>query len=156
MLSEYSFTNALLMKYFTLTELTRSATGQKAGIDNTPTPQAIANLQILVENTLDPLRELWGRPLRVNSGYRCPELNRLVNGSSNSSHMSGCAADITTGSREGNKILWSMLVSSDIPYSKIIDEQDLAWIHVSYIRGNNRREKLKAIKQNGKWRYYFV
>lgn len=139
-----------------MTELTRSATGKKAGIDNAPTPQITANLQALVDSTLDPLRELWGKPLRVNSGYRCPELNRLVGGSPNSSHMSGCAVDITAGSREENKRLWDMLVSSDIPYSKIIDEQDFSWIHVSYIRGNNRKERLKAVRQNGRWRYFNV
>lgn len=66
------------MKHFTLDELTRSATARRLGIDNTPTRQAAVNLERLVDNLLDPLREAYGAPIYVNSGYRCPALNRAV------------------------------------------------------------------------------
>ena len=64
------------MKYFTIKELTRSTTAQLRGIDNTPSQQVIDNLTALVENVLDPLREAWGAPIHVNSGYRCAALNK--------------------------------------------------------------------------------
>lgn len=144
------------MKYFSIEELTRSSTAKARGIDNTPTKRNVHYLTRLIENTLDPLRELWGKPIRVNSGYRSPALNKAIGGTSNSSHMYGYAADITTGSKEENKALWNKLVASDIPFTKAINEQDYSWIHISYIPGNISRIKLKAIKKNGRWIYMNV
>ena len=66
------------MKYFTIEELTRSATATTRGIDNTPTPEIKANLERLVDKVLDGLREIYGKPITVNSGYRCPELTKLL------------------------------------------------------------------------------
>ena len=66
------------MKYFTIEELTRSTTARLRGIDNTPSQQVINNLIALVDNVLDPLREAWGKPIHVNSGYRCRALNKAV------------------------------------------------------------------------------
>ena len=77
------------MKYFTIKELCKSNTAIKYGIDNTPTPEVEQNLIALIENVLDPLREAWGSPIIINSGYRCPILNKAVGGSKTSSHMSG-------------------------------------------------------------------
>ena len=82
------------MKYFTISELLKSDTATKHGIWNGATKEAEENLRSLVENVLDPLREAYGKPIRVTSGYRCPKLNRLVGGSPNSQHMRGEAADI--------------------------------------------------------------
>ena len=81
--------------YFTISELTASATAQREGIDNRPTESAYHLLHVLVEQLLDPIREAWGEPIVVSSGYRCKELNALVGGAKNSHHMLGCAADIT-------------------------------------------------------------
>ena len=82
------------MKYFRLSEFTRSATAQRLGIENIPSEEAVKNLSHLVWNVLDPLRERWGSPIIVNSGYRCPLLNRKVGGVPTSYHMKGQAADI--------------------------------------------------------------
>ena len=90
------------MKYFTIEELTRSTTARQRGIDNTPSQQVIDNLTALVNNVLDPLRQAWGKPIHVNSGYRCPALNKAVGGVPHSQHMLGEAADITAGSRDAN------------------------------------------------------
>lgn len=98
------------MKHFTLQELTRSATARRLGIDNTPPDEAVKNLTALVDNVLDPLREAWGSPIHVNSGYRCPALNRAVNGAPHSQHMRGEAADITVGSRLDNARLYHLLM----------------------------------------------
>ncbi len=96
------------MKYFTENELTRSAMAEKLGIDNSPTPEAIKNLESLVCNVLDPLREKFGRPILVNSGYRCSELNKADGGAKDSDHLFGMAADITSGTRYGNQVLFDM------------------------------------------------
>ena len=94
------------MKYFTIKELTRSATAQHLGIDNTPPASAVKALHALVDNVLDPLRQAWGGPIMVNSGYRCPELNKLVGGTPYSQHQRGEAADITVGSQSRNRRLY--------------------------------------------------
>lgn len=141
------------MKYFTIDELTRSSEAKRRGIDNTPPQSATANLKALVENILDPLREMWGKPIKVNSGYRCPKLNAAVGGSSQSSHMSGYAADITTGTQKANGELLELLMGSGLPYTKVIDEQYCSWIHITFIEGKPRRENIKAVKKNGKWIY---
>ena len=82
------------MKYFRLSEFTRSTTAQHLGIDNTPSEEAVKNLSHLVWNVLDPLRERWGSAIIVNSGFRCEELNKAVGGAKASYHRLGMAADI--------------------------------------------------------------
>lgn len=139
------------MKYFTYEELTFSATAKKQHIDNFPyfNREVFTNLRTLVETTLDPLREIWGKPIRVNSGYRCPALNKAVGGAANSSHLRGQAVDITTGSKVDNKRLWDLLIESPIPYTKVINEKNYSWLHVSLDINNISRIKLKEV--NGKY-----
>ena len=91
------------MKYFTINELIRSDTALQRGIDNTPPPPIKIKLSNLINNLLDPIREAWGGPITVNSGYRCPVLNRTVGGVPTSQHQKGEAADITVGSPEQNR-----------------------------------------------------
>ena len=85
------------MKYFTINELCASATALREGIDNRPNKCAYHLLHVLVDQLLDPIREAWGEPIVVSSGYRCKELNTLIGGVKNSHHMLGCAADIIGG-----------------------------------------------------------
>lgn len=130
------------MKYFTLKELSHSDTAMARGIDNYPTAEAISNLTELVNNVLDPLREKYGKPIRVSSGYRCPALNRSVNGATSSQHRLGQAADITTGSKEGNRALFE-IIRKELPFDQLIDEKNFSWVHVSYKKGGNRKQTLK-------------
>lgn len=130
-----------MAEYFTLDELCRSATAAARGIDNSPTRDVQAQLNELIVRVLDPVRRLWGGPLTVNSGYRCPELNRAVGGAAASQHMRGEAADITTGSREGNRRLFETVARSDIPYDQLIDESGYGWIHISHT-SNPRKQVL--------------
>ena len=132
------------MKYFTINELTRSTTARLNGIDNTPSQQVINNLTALVDNVLDPLREAWGKPIHVNSGYRCPALNKAVGGVPASQHMLGEAADITAGSREANRQLYSLMRQLKLPVDQAINEYDFRWIHVSY--GPRHRHHYFAIR----------
>ena len=131
------------MRHFTIAELTRSATARRLGIDNTPSASAVRALTALVDDVLDPLRDAWGGPIRVNSGYRCPELNRAVGGTPSSQHQQGEAADITVGSRSGNRRLLALIKRLDLPVDQCIDEKGCRWIHVSHRRGCNRRLYMK-------------
>jgi hypothetical protein len=130
------------MKYFTLKELTRSATATAKGIDNTPTPEVEKNLTLLVENVLDPLREIYGKPITVNSGYRCPELNKAVGGSKTSDHVKGFAADITGGSKEENERIFN-IIKHNFHFKQLIDEKGFSWVHVSYDPSNLKNQILK-------------
>lgn len=120
------------MKYFTIKELCKSSTAIQKGIDNTPNSEIVDNLKKLVEYILDPLRERYGKPIHVNSGYRCPALNKAVGGSKTSHHVKGLAADITAGSVEENKLLFELAQELDFPYDQLIDEKNFKWIHISY------------------------
>ena len=131
------------MKYFTIAELTRSDTARRLGIDNKPPASAVKALTLLVDEVLDPVREAWGGPIRVNSGYRCPELNKAVGGSPSSQHQRGEAADITVGSRSANRRLLTLIKRLDLPVDQCIDEKDCRWIHVSHRSGRNRRMYMK-------------
>ena len=130
------------MKYFTLKELTRSTTATAKGIDNTPTPEVEKNLTLLVENILDPLRLIYGKPITVNSGYRCPELNKAVGGSKTSDHMKGFAADITGGSKEENERIFN-IIKHNFHFKQLIDEKGFSWVHVSYDPSNLKNQILK-------------
>lgn len=130
------------MKYFTIKELSHSDTAMARGIDNYPTSEAISNLTKLVGHVLDPLREKYGKPILVSSGYRSPILNRSVNGDTSSQHRLGEAADITTGSKEGNRELYD-IIRKELPFDQLIDEKNFSWVHVSFRDGRNRKQTLK-------------
>lgn len=132
-----------MARYFTLGELCKSDTALARGISNTPQDQeTIDRLHALMDECLDKVREMWGKPIGVNSGYRSPELNRAVGGAKNSQHLRGEASDITTGSKENNRKLFNMILASDIPYDQLIDESGYRWLHISYRKGGNRRQVL--------------
>ena len=139
------------MKYFSISELTKSATATRLGIDNTPDAVVRYNLIALIENILDPLREAWGAPIIVTSGYRCERLNKAVGGATNSQHKKGEAADIRTlsDSRADNMRLLRLLLRMKLPFDQVICEYPDAqgrpdWIHVSFSRKKNRGSKLTA------------
>ena len=131
------------MKYFTIAELCQSATARLLGIDNRPPASAVKAMTALVDNVLDPLRQAWGGPIRVNSGYRCPELNKAVGGTPTSQHQRGEAADITVGSRSSNRRLLALIKRLDLPVDQCIDEKGCRWIHMSHRPSHNRRMYMK-------------
>ena len=123
------------MKYFTLSELTHSDTAVSLGIDNTATPSVVTNLEMLVSRVLDPLREAWGSPIIVTSGYRCPELNARVGGARTSYHLRGMAADI----RPKNGFLYElysfverMFVDNKMPITECYIDRTKGYIHIAY------------------------
>ena len=129
------------MKYFTIKELCKSLTAIQKRINNTPNSEIVNNLKQLVDFILDPLRERYGKPITVNSGYRCPALNKAVNGSKTSQHVKGLAADITAGSPKENKILFELIQELNLPFDQLIDEKKFSWIHVSFSK-NPRKQIL--------------
>lgn len=129
-------------KYFTMAELVRSSTADRLGINNRVPLSLLPNVQGLINHVLDPLRELYGQPVYVNSGYRCPELNKAVGGVENSYHVSGCAADLDT--RQGyeeNKKLFA-LIRDHLPYTELGWEGGGRWIHVALVPGREEEKEV--------------
>lgn len=129
------------MKFFTLNELIKSDAAKRSKINNTPNKQEENNLIALVENILDPLREAYGKPIIVTSGFRCERLNKLVNGSKTSQHRTGQAADIRTveDTVEENKKLFDLAQELNLPFDQLIDEYNFDWVHVSYSPRNRKQ-----------------
>ena len=132
------------MKYFNFTELTASATAERLAIDNTPPHAARQMLTILIEQLLDPIRRRYGAPIIVTSGYRCPTLNTAVGGVTNSHHIIGCAADITTGTIENNRKLFDLITDMQtthrLRFTQLIAEEGYRWLHISYVPGMLRNQ----------------
>jgi zinc D-Ala-D-Ala carboxypeptidase len=146
-----------LSKNFSLAELTYSGTAVSKGLDNTPSPEAIASLQILVDNILQPIRDKKGKPIKINSGYRAPAVNASVGGSTNSDHCRGQAADIEiAGIANGDLAKW---IVENFKFTQVILEfytqgvPDSGWVHVSYNPADLKCQVLTAVKQNGKTIY---
>ena len=129
------------MKFFTIKELTKSDVAKRSRINNIPTKQEEQNLIALVDNILDPLREAYGKPIIVTSGFRCERLNKLVNGSKTSQHRLGQAADIRTveDTREENRKLFELIKELNLPFDQLINEYDFDWVHVSYSPRHRRQ-----------------
>lgn len=130
------------MKYFTIEELCASETAQRKKIANNPTSDVRENLTMLVDKLLDPIREAWGKPIRVNSGFRGELLNKAVGGAKTSQHLFGEAADIDTGHPASNQRLFELIAVSELPFDQLIDESNYKWIHISYRQGRNRKQVL--------------
>ena len=134
------------MKYFSIKELTKSETATKKGIDNTPNAGQVKNLETLINNLLDPIREQWGAAIYVTSGFRSIALNKAVGGVPNSHHLGGYAADLNVKSQAGNKALFEMIRRSKLKWTQLISEkttsQGCMWVHISYVPSNLKNQVL--------------
>ena len=121
-----------LSENFTLEEMISSSTASKRNIPNLPEHEQIANLRRLCIEILQPVRNAFGKPLTVTSGFRSQALNKAVGGSLSSQHLQGEAADLVS---RDNKKLWStiigMIKSGEIEVGQLINEKNLKWIHIS-------------------------
>jgi len=140
---------------FSLRELTYSQTAIKNGIPNIPKdPQVVENLKTLCEKVLEPLRSGMKCPIKISSGYRSPELNKLIGGAKASQHNIGEAVDIDLDAK--NAELFSYIVNN-LDFDQIIwefgDDSNPDWVHVSYKSAGNRKQLLKAVKVNGSTQY---
>ena len=146
-----------LTKNFTLSEMVKSDTALRHDMDNTPGEAEIANLKRLCEQVLQPVRDHFKTGVKVNSGFRHPEVNAKVGGSKTSDHCKGQAADIEIpGIPNADLAVWIM---ENLTYTQLILEfytpgvPDSGWVHVSYDPANLKKENLTATKQGGKTVY---
>jgi hypothetical protein len=146
-----------LTKNFTLHEMTKSETALRHDLDNTPSQDVISNLQALAVNVLQPIRDHYGKGVKVNSGFRHPEVNARVGGSRTSDHCRGMAADIEIpGVSNAELAEW---IKANLPFTQVILEfytqgiPDSGWVHVSYDPANLKKQALTAVKQDGKTVY---
>ena len=147
-----------LSKNFSLKEMTRSQTATRKGIDNNPTGTHQSNLVLLCQNILQPLRDYYGRPLRVSSGYRSPELCIAIGSSIKSQHAKGQAADFEIPG-VSNKDL-AEYIRDNLNFDQLIlefftpDDPNSGWVHCSFNnKVENRKQFLRAYKDNGKTKY---
>lgn len=139
------------MEYFTLKEFTKSDTATKLGIPNEPNKEQVRNIECLVESILDPLREEYGKPIVVSSGFRCKKLNHAIGGALTSQHCKGQAADIVATSNKELKRLFLLVLYLDLPFDQLIYERG-QWMHVSYKEGGVNRHQILTF--DGKSYYY--
>lgn len=126
-------TKEIQSEFFTLRELTNSSTASRNNIDNTPSAEIIRNLQYGVDMVLDPLRRLYGKPIIITSGYRCPELNKKVGGVANSWHTLGNAADIHVSSlAEASKIFSNLQKIPSVDTALFEHSKNGQWLHVQW------------------------
>lgn len=147
----------MLSPNFSLHEMTKSETALRLNLDNTPSDQVVANLKMLAVNVLQPVRNHFQRGVKVNSGYRSPDVNQAVEGSRTSDHCRGCAADIEIpGIANYELAKW---IKENLKFKQLILEfytlgiPDSGWVHVSYDPYDLRCQTMTAIKDNGKTVY---
>jgi zinc D-Ala-D-Ala carboxypeptidase len=146
-----------LTKNFTLEEMTKSETALRHGMDNIPGENEIGNLKLLCEKVLQPVRDHFGKGVKVNSGFRHPDVNAKVGGSRTSDHTRGQACDIEIpGVPNAELAEW---IRDNLDYRQLILEfytpgvPDSGWVHVSYVAEDNKKEVLTATRKDGKTVY---
>lgn len=153
----------MLSKNLSLAEVTKSATAIKKGISNEPTIEHLENLKAVAENIFQPLRNHFGIPIAITSGYRSAELNAIIGGSSTSQHCKGEAIDLDAdvyGSLTNAEIFGYLREHTD--FDQLIgefpdDTGEFAWVHCSYKRDKkNRGQVLRAYRKDGKTYYEII
>jgi zinc D-Ala-D-Ala carboxypeptidase len=142
---------------FTLRELTKSDTADRLDIDNTPNEEQIESLRLLCENILQPVRDHFGKPVKISSGFRCSALNQATGGSSNSDHCRGQACDFEIDGVSNPELAeW---IESNLKYTQLILEfytqgqPNSGWVHCSYNPSSLKGQSLTATKVAGKTTY---
>jgi zinc D-Ala-D-Ala carboxypeptidase len=146
-----------LTKNFTLEEMTKSETALRHDLENTPNEQEISAMKLLAEKVLQPVRDHFGKGVKVNSGFRNQDVNQKVGGSRNSDHTRGQACDIEIPGIPNVELAeW---IKDNLEYNQLILEfytpgvPDSGWVHVSYIPEDNKKQVLTATKKDGKTVY---
>jgi len=146
-----------LTENFTLSEMTKSETALRYDMDNSPPQEITSNLQALAVHVLQPVRDHYGKGVKVNSGYRSPDVNAKVGGSRTSDHCRGMAADIEIPGVPNHELAeW---IRSNLLFTQVILEfytqgvPDSGWVHVSYDHENLKKQALTAVKEDGKTVY---
>jgi hypothetical protein len=145
--------------HLNLAEITRSDTAKRHGIDNTPTAEHLENFKLLADKVFEPIREHFGVPIFISSGYRSKALNDFIKGSLSSQHCKGQAIDIDMDGSNGevtNRMVFDY-IKNKLDFDQLIWEFGTDfnpdWVHVSFVKTGNRKQKLKAIRTSGKTTY---
>ena len=147
-----------LTENFSLNELTKSQTAERKGIDNTPSAEHQENLKSLCEMVLQPIRDHFGQVVSVSSGYRSPELCVAIGSSTNSQHAKGQASDFEIFGVSNKEL--ADYIDQNLDYDQLIleywkgeDEPNSGWVHCSFNTQGNRKQYLRAYKENGSTKY---
>jgi len=146
-----------LTKNFSVYEMTKSETALRRGLDNTPSPAILDNLYLLCTEILQPIRDYYGKGVKVNSGYRSPAVNSAVGGSRTSDHCKGMAADIEIPGIPNYEL--ASFIADNFQFRQLILEfytpgiPDSGWVHVSYDLRDLRNQILTAVSANGRTIY---
>lgn len=136
------------MKYFTIKELTKSATAEKYRLKNIPSEQEELNLLYLTTRILDPLRESWGLPIKLTCAYRSKEVNKKVGGHPNSHHTYGCAADIVCLEKDQDRMMKLLIANPHVDLCQ--NYPDRNFIHVNIARPREKPRRLAMTQYKGK------
>jgi hypothetical protein len=145
--------------HLNLAEITRSDTAKRNNIDNTPTAEHLENFKLLADRVFEPIRAHFGVPIFISSGYRSKALNEFIKGSANSQHCKGQAIDIDMDGGNGevtNRMVFDY-IKNKLDFDQLIWEFGTDfnpdWVHVSFVKSGNRKQKLKAVRSGGKTVY---
>jgi zinc D-Ala-D-Ala carboxypeptidase len=148
-----------LSNYLSLAEVTRSDTAKRKGISNEPTAEHLENMKTIAVEVFDKVREYFGVPIFVSSGYRSAALNKAIGGSSTSDHNLGRALDLDQDGH-GNGVTNAdvfKFIKDNLEFDQLIWEfgtdKNPDWVHVGYRKGANRKQILKAVREGGKTKY---
>ena len=138
-----------------------SITADRLGLENKPTEEHLANMKELAEKVFQPLRTWVNDPIKINSFYRSPELNKAIGGSSKSQHCKGQAMDIDDTYGHATNADMFMYIRENLDFDQMIwefgDDKNPNWVHVSYVSPeDNRNRCLKAYRENGKTKYMVI
>jgi uncharacterized protein YcbK (DUF882 family) len=128
-------------KHITLDEATNSNTAIRNGINNSPDSVTFERMKLVANKCFEPLREWYGKPIKINSFYRSQLLNTKVGGSATSQHCKGEAIDISGGDKVENKKLFDWC-KENLDFDQLINEYDFTWVHISYKAKGNRKQIL--------------
>ena len=148
-----------LSTHLDLSEVIRSDSAKRNGISNMPTGEHIANFMLLAEKIFEPIREHFGVPIHISSGYRSKDLNAKIGGSATSQHCKGQAIDIDMDNSANGVTNADVFnyIKDNLPFDQLIwefgNEDNCDWVHVSYVP-NGRKQILKAFKMNGATKYF--
>lgn len=129
----------MISQHITIQEATNSPTALRLGIKNEPNPTQLEAMKVVANMLFEPLREWYGKPIRINSFFRCEALNVAVGGAKTSQHCKGEAIDISAGSKAENKKLFDY-IKANFVFDQLINEYDYSWVHISYKVGMNRNQ----------------
>lgn len=151
----------MISKHISIKESVRSITAERLGLHNFPDNDTLINMQLIANRVFEPLREWVGGPIKINSFYRSPDLNKAIGGSKKSQHCKGQAIDLDDTYGNATNAEMFNYIKDTLSFDQLIwefgDDSNPDWVHVSYIsEEENRKRVMRAEKVNGKTTYRYI